>query len=104
MALARDSLAADRCGSAAPRSPASSTTSRRRSSVSFPNLKAHQAASRISAYWCSGIAAVSLVSSGRLAGRILCTRLVVAAPRITHGFRPIFPSLAALPMMLRNSP
>ena len=23
------------------------------------------------------------------AGRILCTRLVVAAPRMTHGFRPI---------------
>ena len=36
-----------------------------------------------------GHAAVSLVSSGRLAGRILCTRLVVAAPRMTHGFRPI---------------
>ena len=29
---------------------------------------------------------------------------VIAAPRITHGFRPIFPSLAAVLRMLRNSP
>jgi hypothetical protein len=74
--------------------------SRRCSSVSSPNLKAHQAASNTMARYCSGISWVITAISSRDAGRILCTLRALPAPRITQGLTRILPSDRALPVTM----
>jgi hypothetical protein len=83
---------------------ASTSMSRRRSSVSSPNRSAHHDASRIIARYRCGIASVSFASSSMDAGRIVTARFADPAARITHGFAAIFPSVTAVPMIVRRSP
>jgi len=67
----------------------------RRSSVTSPNLKAHQADSCTSSRIWSGIALVIVSSSSRVAGRISRARLTFDAPRIRQGFTAISSSSTA---------
>ena len=52
----------------------------------------------------SGIAVVILSNSHEDAGRIVMARLALPAPRITAGLAGIFPSVTAVPRIVRSSP
>ena len=82
----------------------SMSTSRRRSAVSSPKRNAHQDASRIIAWYRSGIASVSFASSGNVRGRMEMARLVVPAPLMWAGLAAIRPSLTAVARMVRSRP
>jgi hypothetical protein len=74
--------------------------SRRRNSVTSPNLSAHQADNWISSRSRGGIAAVNASSSSRVAGLISLDRLTVVPPRIMAGFTGSSWSWTAVARML----